>query len=311
MHLPDGFLDLPTAAATAGAAAIGVGAALRRARRVLPAERVPLLGLGAAFVFAAQMLNFPVAAGTSGHLVGATLCAVLLGAASATVVLTAVLLLQCLLFADGGITALGANVLNLAVLAPLVGWGASRLARGVLGGGRRGTIAGAAFGAWCSTVAAALACALELAASGTVPGRLALPAMGGVHMLIGLGEALITALVVAAVARARPELIAGVDEPATPRYRAFAAAGLLLAAALAVGAAPLASAAPDGLERVAARLGFAGRASAATLPGPFADYAVPGLGAVPSTIVVGLAGTLVAFALAWALARALVPRRAA
>ena len=123
MHVPDGFLDARTLVATAGLAAVGLGLALREVRRNLPPRRVPLIGLAAAFVFAAQMLNFPVAAGTSGHLIGAALAAVLLGPAAAIVAMTAVLLLQALMFADGGITALGANVLNLAVIAPLVAHG--------------------------------------------------------------------------------------------------------------------------------------------------------------------------------------------
>ena len=123
MHVPDGFLDARTLAATAGLAVVGLGLALREVRRNLPPRRVPLIGLAAAFVFAAQMLNFPVAAGTSGHLIGAALAAVLLGPAAAIVAMTAVLLLQALMFADGGITALGANVLNLAVIAPLAAHG--------------------------------------------------------------------------------------------------------------------------------------------------------------------------------------------
>ena len=109
MHVPDGFLDAKTAVATAALAAAGLGVALRQARLHLPPRRVPLLGLAAAFVFAAQMINFPVAGGTSGHLVGGVLAAVLLGPSAAVIVLSAVLIVQCLMFADGGLSALGAK----------------------------------------------------------------------------------------------------------------------------------------------------------------------------------------------------------
>src|SRR5512137_822489 len=139
MHVPDGFLDARTLISTAGLAAIGLGLALRQVRRRLPARRVPLIGLAAAFIFAAQMLNFPVAAGTSGHLLGAALASVLLGPAAAIVALTAVLLLQALMFADGGVTALGANVLNLAVIAPLVAHAVYSAVRRLAGESLQGT----------------------------------------------------------------------------------------------------------------------------------------------------------------------------
>ena len=152
MHVPDGFLDARTLVATAAVASLAVGLALRSVRRNLPPRRVPLIGLAAAFVFAAQMLNFPVAAGTSGHLIGAALASVLLGPAAAVVAMSAVLLLQALMFADGGITALGANVLNLAVVAPLAGYGVYRAVRALAGAGPRATLLAAGFAAWCSTL---------------------------------------------------------------------------------------------------------------------------------------------------------------
>src|SRR5512147_218372 len=132
MHIPDGFLDAKTALATGALAAAGLGLALRDARRSLPPRKVPLMGLSAAFIFAAQMLNFPVAGGTSGHLVGAVLASVLLGPSAAIVVMTAVLLIQCLLFADGGLLALGANLFNMAIVAVLGGHAVYRAVRRVL-----------------------------------------------------------------------------------------------------------------------------------------------------------------------------------
>jgi cobalt/nickel transport system permease protein len=306
MHIPDGFLDARTLVATAGVATVAVGIALRQVRRGFPPRRVPLIGLTAAFVFAAQMLNFPVAAGTSGHLIGAALATVLLGPAAAVVAMTAVLLLQSLMFADGGITALGANVLNLAVIAPLVAYGVYRAVRAAAGDGLQGVLLAAGFAAWCSTVAASLACAAQLAASGVVAWGTVLAAMGGVHMVIGIGEALITMLIVAVVARARPELLAATTPAATGTQRGLAY-GAMLSVGLMVLLAPFASSAPDGLEHVAERFGFAGLAATAH-PAPLPDYTVAALASASpwlATVLAGAVGTLVAFGVAWFVARAL------
>ena len=314
MHIPDGFLDAKTAMATGVLATAGLGLALANVRRTVPPRRIPLIGLAAAFVFAAQMLNFPVAGGTSGHLIGAVLAAVLLGPGAAVLVMSAVLILQCLMFADGGVTALGANLFNMALIAPALGYGIYRLLRRIVGKGLRGRLFATAFAAWCSTIAAALSCAGQLALSGTVPLRVALPAMGGIHLLIGLGEALITTLVVAAVARARPELLL---EPAgprlQPRYGELTARGVLVVLGLAIFVAPFASGWPDGLEKVAATLGFERRGAAGPVLGaPLPDYRFPGIGSTAlSAIIAGVAGTLVAFGLAWLLAFLLTRRRGA
>jgi cobalt/nickel transport system permease protein len=309
MHIPDGFLDAKTAAASAGLAAVGVGVALRSVRRAASARRVPLIGLAAAFVFAAQMLNFPVAGGTSGHLIGAVLVAVLLGPSAAVLAMTAVLVVQCFMFADGGVTALGANVFNMAIVAPGVGYAIYALVRRAAGDSLRSRLLATAFAAWCSTVVAAIVCAGQLALSGTVAWSVAFPAMAGIHMLIGVGEAVITTLVVAAVARARPELLAaGRESPAPSRYAALTVYGLLVSLGLAIFVAPFASGWPDGLERVAAMLGF-GRKAVPVLAAPLPDYMIPGIkSAVSSTVVAGVVGTLVAFVLAYLLARALTPR---
>jgi cobalt/nickel transport system permease protein len=308
MHIPDGFLNVPTGVTTAVAAAAGLGAALRAVRRTLPPRRVPLIGLAAAFIFAAQMLNVPVAGGTSGHLLGATLAAVLLGPAAAVVAMSAVVLLQALMFADGGLTALGANVLNMAVVAPVSGYVVYRAARRLRSDGLRGTLAATAFASWCSIVATAVACAGELASSGLAVWRVVFPAMVGVHMLIGVGEAIVTTLVVAGVARARPELLLERQDPAfQPGYGELALGGSIVAFALAVFVAPHASPLPDGLERVAERLGFLGRARVSGAA-PFPDYAVPDLASpVASTLTAGAVGTALAFLLAWMLARLLTP----
>jgi cobalt/nickel transport system permease protein len=301
MHIPDGFLDVKTAASAAALAAGGVGVAVRRAQRVLSPRKVPLLGLSAAFIFAAQMLNFPVAAGTSGHLVGAVLAGVLLGPSAGIIAMTAVLVIQCLMFADGGITALGANIFNMAIVGVLAGSVVYRSVRQVFLG-TRGMVLGAAFAGWCSTVLASIGCAGQLALSGCAAWRVVFPAMLHVHMLIGVGEGLITALVVAAIARSRPELV---DE--TIRYESgpVLGYGLLVALGLAVFVAPFACAWPDGLEKVAGVLGFEHHAAEVSLvSSPMPDYVFPG---IHSTALAGLVGTVAVFVLAWLLARALVP----
>ena len=207
MHIPDGFLTPEVAAACALPAAGAVGYGLRRASRELDERRVPLLGVTAAFVFAAQMLNFPVAGGTSGHFLGAALAAILLGPWLAAVVLSVVIVVQALVFADGGITALGANVLNMGVVGALVVGGLMAGARRLLPDRRDVFLAVSGAGAWVAVMAGAAATAVELAISGTVPLGTVLPAMLGVHALIGVGEAVITVAAVSAVMSTRPDVV--------------------------------------------------------------------------------------------------------
>lgn len=312
MHIPDGFLDAKTAVATGAMAAVGLGFALSSVRRTLPPRRVPLLGLAAAFVFAAQMLNFPVAGGTSGHLIGAVLTAVLLGPSAAVLVMSAVLVLQCFMFADGGVTALGANIFNMALVAPVVGYGVYRLVGRMGGTGLRSRLCATAFASWCSTVVASIACAGQLALSGTVAWGVAFPAMAGTHMLIAVGEALITTLVVAAVARMRPELFFERAPSGLPaRYGELTAYGLLVSLGLVVFVVPFASHWPDGLRKVSAVLGFEQKAAKTpALLSPLSDYTVPGVrSAELSVVIAGCVGTVIAFLLAYLLARFLTPQR--
>jgi cobalt/nickel transport system permease protein len=202
MHIPDGFISTGTAVVTYAAAAGGIGYALRRVNRELDERQVPLLGVTAAFLFAAQMMNFPVAGGTSGHLLGGALAAILLGPWAGALVLTAVVAVQALLFQDGGLLALGANVLNMALIGVLVGWLTySSLKR------PWASLAAGFAAAWLSVVIASLAASVELAVSGTWPLGVALPAMGLVHALIGLGEGLITVGVLAFLQATRPDLL--------------------------------------------------------------------------------------------------------
>ena len=309
MHLPDGFLDTKTAVLSAGAAAVGLGLAVRRVKSVLEPRQTPLLGLAAAFVFAAQMLNFPIVGGTSGHLLGGVLVSVLLGPAPAVLVLTCVLIVQCLLFADGGVLALGANVFNIAVVNVVGGsFVFSALKRLVPMESSRRIVFAAAFAAWAGMVLAAVTCAGQLALSGTVAWRAVFPAMTGIHMLVGLGEALATGIITAAVLKHRPLLVAG-SEPSRQLGTVPAwGYGLLLSAGMAIFVAPHACSWPDSLAAVARKLGFAGQGNASMLQTPFADYQLPFLNSPgTATAIAGTLGTLIAFVTAYTLSRLLVP----
>lgn len=208
MHIPDGFISTGTAVVTYAAAAGGIGYALRRVNRELDERQVPLLGVTAAFLFAAQMMNFPVAGGTSGHLLGGALAAILLGPWAGAIVLTAVVAVQALLFQDGGLLALGANVLNMALIGVLVGWLTYSGLKRLLGQRPWANLAAGFAAAWLSVVIASVAASVELAVSGIWPLGVALPAMGLVHALIGLGEGLITVGVLAFLQATRPDLLA-------------------------------------------------------------------------------------------------------
>lgn len=207
MHIPDGFISTGTAAVSWLASAGSVGYAVRRANRQLGERQVPLMGVTAAFIFAAQMMNFTVAGGTSGHLLGGALAAILLGPWAGMLVLTSVLVVQALLFQDGGLVALGANILNMAVIGVLVGWVVYTGLKRLLADKSWATVVSGFAAAWLSVVVASLVAAVELAVSGTSPWGVALPAMGLVHMLIGIGEGLITVGVLAFLRITRPDLL--------------------------------------------------------------------------------------------------------
>jgi cobalt/nickel transport system permease protein len=311
MHIPDGFLDAKTAVTTGLLSLPGLGAALRQASRHIESRRIPMIGLTAAFVFVAQMINFPVAGGTSGHLLGAALAVVLVGPSAAVIVMSCVLVIQAFIFADGGLLALGANVLNMAIVAPVSAYGVYRL---VCQGfrGLRGQLIAASLAAWLSTVVAAVFCAGELALSGTAPWNLAFPAMAGVHSLIGIGEGLITMLVLAAIGTTRPELLSGPNGASSAKEsKVFVVYGLIFIIGLLVLVVPFASTLPDGLEKVAETLGFQYRANVQhQLPAPLKDYAFPGvMSPVLASITAGVAGAIIVFALSLVLVRLLVPRQ--
>lgn len=307
MHIPDGFLSLFIAVLCWLLAVAGVGLALWRSRRDLGQRQAPLMGVLAAFIFAAQMLNFPVAGGTSGHLIGGTLAAALLGPWAGILTMTTVVAIQALLFQDGGLLAMGANILNMAVIATLVGYGVYRGVRLLAGERRWGPLAGGFAGAWASVVLAAVATAVQLGFSGTSAIGVALPAMAGVHMLIGIGEGLITVGALALVGQVRPDL-ARAGAATAPGGLRWAAVGLAVALALTL-LSPLASPSPDGLERVAEDLGFIAAAQSAPYE-IIPDYVFPGISnEALATIAAGAVGTILVFGLAVGIA-ALYRRRA-
>ncbi|HEX3854544.1 MAG TPA: energy-coupling factor ABC transporter permease [Polyangiaceae bacterium] len=310
MHIPDGFLSGRVAAGYGLLALVAVGAACSRVRTARERPSSALLGVSAAFIFAAQMVNFPVAAGTSGHLVGGALAAALLGLPSAVVVMSSVLFVQCFVFGDGGVFSLGANVFNMALVSSLVGFCCYRLLCGPTPSPTR-RVAAVAFASWCATVIAAASCAEQLALSDTARLSVVLPAMLGVHALVGIGEAVITAIVLAAVLRFRPELleIPGNAGVSARRGRSLIGYGLGLSVAIVAVLAPIACDSPDGLSSVAQSLGFQSAERVGLVAAPLAEYTVPGLGSgLLATILAGSAGALLLFGLCWLLALGLVPR---
>lgn len=307
IHIPDGFLTPAVALVGWALAALLIAVALRQTRRQLGQRQIPVMGVLAAFIFAAQAINFPVAAGTSGHLVGAALAAIVLGPWGGLLVMTSVIAVQALLFQDGGLIAMGWNLVNMGALGCLTAYVAYRPLVRAAGEHRSGRLAAGFASAWLSVVIGAVATAVELAASGTAALSLALPAMAGVHALIGIGEGIITTGALGLLMASRPAMIqAGEISPGrTSAY--LVSAGLLVALAVAL-LTPLASSSPDGLNAVAERLGFAGRATASG-GSPFAGYSLPGLAdPTAATVLAVIVGTLVVFGLAVGVGRGLRPR---
>ena len=302
MHAPDGFLEPTVAAVTAMISVVVLAVSLRAARDELGDRQVPLAGITAAFVFAAQMFNFPVASGTSGHLLGGALAAILLGPYVGTVVVSVVVVVQALLFADGGITALGYNVLNMAIVPAFGGWALYRLFRRVLPSNASGVVFATGLAAAASVVLSSMAFSIEwlFGASAPVPFDTVFTAMVGVHFLIGIGEGVLSALMVSAVLATRPDLVAGardldLDAVADRRpvgARGFVLGGVLVAVFFAAVVSQFAVDDPDGLERVAIDQGFESSADEhAIADSIFADYATRGIGnETVSLAVAGVAG---------------------
>jgi len=292
MHLPDGFLAPQLALALWAATALIVGISLRRLAASRDASgaagRPILMGLVGAFIFAAQMFNFPVAAGTSGHLLGGVLAGYLLGPWAGTIVMTTVIGVQALLFQDGGLLALGANIFNMGIIGTLGGTLIARALALALGGGRSARIAAAGVAGWLSVMAGAGITALQLGLSGTTDISVGLPAMLGVHVFIGVGEALITVAALTFIATTAPDLLSAEPTVRTSLARRVGAGAIATVVVITL-ATLFASADPDGLNYVAQALGFSHVEAGAPF-NLFAGYAIPGLDGAASTIVAALIG---------------------
>jgi cobalt/nickel transport system permease protein len=298
MHIPDGFLDTKTWVTATAASAGTIAYAVRRVNKDLEEKDIPLMGVLAAFIFAAQMINFPVAGGTSGHFLGAALSTILLGPWKAILAMFSVVTVQALLFGDGGITALGANVLNMAIVGTLMSYIVHSRLKNI-------NVATAAFGAgFISVFLASLACALELGVSGTTPLSVALPMMSGWHFLIGIGEGIITAVTIGYLLKVRPDLV----KNNMPLGKQGALVMVSVAAFVSLVLSPYASAFPDGLERVAEDAGFLENGKtlfAALIP----DYAFPGVSNESlATAIAGIIGVAITLVVAYAIGVALKRR---
>jgi cobalt/nickel transport system permease protein len=214
VHIPDGFINGTTSAGFGVAAAGGLGVAVKQTGKYLSERQVPLAGLVAAFVFAAQMVNFPVTAGVSGHLLGGVLAAVLVGPWAGFVGLSVVLIVQGVFFADGGLSALGLNIVNMALIGAVIGYAIYRLLLRALPRDAKGVTVAAGLAAGISVPLAALGFVVEFAIGGTaaVSVGTVFTAMLGTHVLIGIGEGLITALVIGTVVRSRADLVYGAPD---------------------------------------------------------------------------------------------------
>ena len=292
LHIPDGFLSVVISLIFWLTAIIFIGLAISKTNQSLGEKQIPLMGVMAAFIFAAQMLNFPIAGGTSGHFLGGALAAIVLGPWAGILVMTAVIGVQGLLFQDGGLLVMGANIFNMGILTAVIGYGLYRM---VIHQKRGARLAVAGIGAWIATMAAALITGLQLWLSGTTRLEIVIPDLMGVHALIGIGEALITVAALTYIEQTRPDLLE-TETPTTKTGRGWILAGVIVSL-LAVFISPLASGNPDGLERVAEDLGFLETG----LEAPFQilpDYTIPFLGETAiSTILAGVVGALVVLGL--------------
>jgi cobalt/nickel transport system permease protein len=316
LHAPDGFIEAPVALVTAVLGVVILARAVRVASTDLGQRQVPLAGITAAFIFAAQMFNFPVAAGTTGHLLGGALAAILLGPWVGSLVVAVVVVVQALVFADGGLTALGINVMNMAIVPAFGGWALFRLFRRVLPANAGGVVGATGLACGLSVVLGAMAFSIEwlFGASAPVPFDTVFGSMVGVHLLIGIGEGVISALTVAAVLAARPDLVAGARDlpaaelagPTRVGIRPFVIGGVVATLFVAVVVSQFAAGDPDGLERVAADNGFADRATDHRFAGGmFADYATRGIdNETLSLAVAGLAGVALTLLVGWGLVTA-------
>jgi cobalt/nickel transport system permease protein len=302
MHIPDGFLSILVAILFWAVSVLVVAYALKRIRLELDEGKVPLMGVIAAAIFAGQMLNFSVLGGTSGHLLGAALATLLLGPWTAVIVMTSVVSVQAVIFQDGGILALGANIFNMAIVGVFVSYTIFSLLSKMFQQRRNGLLISAFAAAWGSIFVAALSCALQLALSATSPANIAIPAMAGIHALIGIGEGLITVGALLFVTAARKDLLQ-LRGSGQASHKGILISGLGISLALAV-LSPLASRYPDGLEWVAEQHGFLSLVRDSfyqIVP----DYSLPGISnPALASILAGVLGVIIVFSVALSVGKA-------
>jgi cobalt/nickel transport system permease protein len=293
LHIPDGFLSFLVSTGLWFISIFVIAYALNRVSKDLGERQVPLMGILAAGIFAGQMLNFTVFGGTSGHLMGAAIATILMGPWAAMLIMTSVVSIQALIFQDGGLLVLGANIFNMAIVGVTVAFMSYRTVLRIAGKKKVGVLVAAFIAAWLSIEITALSVALQLAISNTSPANLAIPAMAGVHALIGIGEGLITVGGLAFLISARPDLLQPSETPPSGS-KIIWLIGFLIAITLVI-ASPLASTNPDGLEWVAAQNGFLGSAQEPLfriLP----DYLFPGISSQAlATIAAGILGIVIIF----------------
>jgi len=293
LHIPDGFLSVMVSLLAWVISIILVGYALRRVGKDLGERQVPVMGVLAAAIFAGQMLNFTVAGGTSGHLMGAALATIMMGPWAAILIMTSVVSIQALIFQDGGLLVLGANIFNMAIVGVAVSYMVYQTVLKITGNTRKGILFGGFSAAWLSIEIAALSVALQLVVSGTSPARLAIPAMASVHALIGIGEGLITVGALTFLLSTRPDLVQ-MEKTNPTGSRIVWVIGFLLAAVLVI-AAPLASTRPDGLEWVAMQSGFIDKIQDPIFQ-IIPDYLLPGVAnEAIATIAAGFLGVVIVF----------------
>ena len=331
LHAPDRLFSMPVNLVFALVVAGVLAVAFRRVATAGDHRAVPMMGIAAAFVFAGQMLNFPISAGTTGHLLGGTLAAILLGPWAGTIVMAAVIVVQAVVFQDGGITVLGPNLFNMGIIGTLIAYYVYRAVVGPADQVPSRVVGGAFFAAWFAVVLAAVFVSLQLAVSGTVPLDRVLPPMVLTHMAIGVGEGLITASIVGFLLRTRPDLMYAGRRSSRPLGRPVVVAGLAVSLACGAGLSLLPTLwdHPDGLESVGASLGFlsgegeplpavtesgdspaersASGSDAASL-GLMPEYTVAGLDGLAGTSLAGGIGTILMFGLSFVVGRTMIRR---
>ncbi|MBN1230699.1 MAG: energy-coupling factor ABC transporter permease [Anaerolineales bacterium] len=300
MHLPDGFLSLGVSIVAWIVTIVYLFFAVRKTRENLQDRQIPMMGIMAAFIFAAQMINFPVLGGTSGHFLGGALAAIVLGPWAGGLVMASVVIVQALLFQDGGLIVMGANILNMGLITAVIGYGLYRMVTANSKGIRYLTIG---IAAWLSVMAAAFFTSFQIWVSGVIPAGLVFPAMLGVHAVIGLGEALITVAAIAFIERVRPDIFN--QEKVEQQAGTGWIIGGIIVTGIVLLISPFASADPDGLEKVADQLGFLNLG----MDAPYQiipDYSLPILGETGfSTILAGLIGVILVSGIGLILGRTL------